>query len=361
MRSIGYVYKSVILAVAAAAAGVAACTVLAPADEVQCNSNGDCSARGPAFSNTICRSNLCVAADAGTSDASAADALVTDAGVPEAEASAPPPTAWGCLNTAAPPSDPTLTVNVQFLVFDPTMGKGDKVGSPDGGGPSQLTLVPPTYDPVAGVLVEECDALDPTCSNPMLEDTTNDQGIANLAANGAFSGYFLMLGPNSHPAYPSLQYPGRFVQGEPNLYFGMAPLYIAEAQDLGVLVGLPKADPPDSSVSGQLFFQAFDCEDRHAPNVVFTVSPPGGAAWYLSDGLPSATATQTDAKGTGGVLNYPAASVDAGETFGTVEISTVYEGDGGAGAPSPGQQLVTNTVIVRPGHATFVFLRPRVR
>jgi hypothetical protein len=115
---------------------------------------------------------------------------------------------------------------------------------------------------------------------------------------------------------------------------------------LAAAIGVPLETDPDSGV-GHIFIQVFDCYDRHAPNVVFTLGVDGGketVQWYVRNGLPSTTAKETDTLGAGGVINVPQ---------GGVNLTATIEGTK--------QTIGTVNAVVSPGATTFAWVRVRTR
>ena len=87
---------------------------------------------------------------------------------------------------------------------------------------------------------------------------------------------------------------------------------------LATAIGVPMELDPDAGV-GHAFFQVYDCFDRHAAGVAFTLAIDAGpkmVEWYpRRTGFPSTTATETDSVGSGGAVNVPAGAVTVTATL----------------------------------------------
>jgi hypothetical protein len=316
-------------AVLGAAAAVAACSLLVPLDDVQCNTAADCTARGPAFAAAACVSNVCTFADGG--DAGVAPDTAVEA-APAVDASGP----WGCLQVAPEPSDPGATMQVELIAFDPfqpyTLG-----GAVDGG--TDLQVIQATPEP--GISVQPCAILDPACANPVAPAVmTDDAGAATLSINGGFNGFYLMRRSDS---FPTLFYPGRLLASEPSVTYPVGMLPYSVAAEIGAAVGVTVSTNPDAGV-GHIFGAVFDCTDRHSAGVSFSLNTDAGTQFYLQNNVPTTAQTQTDVSGVGGWLNVP---------VGTVTIQLTIAGQTA--------QLPAYTFFVRPASETLVYVRPRSR
>jgi hypothetical protein len=314
-----------------AAAAVAACSLLVPLDEVQCNTAADCIARGPSFAGAACVSNVCTLADAG--DAGQVPEAAPDS-APEAAIDASGP--WGCLQLAPGASDPGVTIQLEIIAFDPfqpyTLG-----GAVDGG--NDLQVIQATRVP--GVAVQPCATLDPACANPVAPAVlTDDAGLVSLSINGGFDGFYSM---KRSDAFPTLFYPGRLLASEPSISFPSAILPYTVANEIGAAIGISVSTDPDAGV-GHIFSAIFDCDDLHAAGVALAINSDAGTQFYQANGLPTTSASHTDGSGTSGWLNVPA---------GSVTIQATIEGQT--------LQLPPYTVYVRPASETLVYLRSRSR
>jgi hypothetical protein len=272
-----------------------------------------------------------------TSDAGGDHSLAGDSGpnggdsAPEAAIDASGP--WGCLQIAPGTSNPSVTIQVQIIAFDQfvpyTLG-----GAVDSG--NDLQIVQAT--PAPGIAVQPCGNLDPACVNPVAPVVvTGDAGIATFAMNGAFDGFYSMKRSDS---FPTLFYPGRLLASEPTIGYPVAVLPFSVAAELGAAIGITVNTDADAGL-GHIFEAVFDCTDRHAAGVSFSLAVDAGTLFYTENGVPSTSATQTDPSGAGGFLNVPAGSVTVRATI--------------AG------QTLQLPVYVRPASETLVYLRTRSR
>jgi len=315
-------WRGLATAVAAVAgATMGACSLLVSSDEVQCATSDDCVARGPAFAKATCIASVCrVAGDAGTSV--------------KADASDP----WACLDEPPGPSSMAAEVNVQILLYNGfdsfTFG-----GTRDGG--TDLTLL--AYTPQPGVTVAACGALDPACASPVSGPTTSDDaGIARLMVPGAFTGFYSLTEASS---VSSFFYPGnRLLAGEPSVTFPTSETTEESFSELQAALNIDVNQDVDAG-PGTVSLTQYDCNDRHASGVAFTVTPSPTHTLYLVNGFPSSTATQTSADGVGVLVNVPA---------GGASITSTLVGQNN-------RVVGTANVVVRSGSLTLVYLRPRAR
>jgi hypothetical protein len=312
------------LALGLAAGAAASCSLLLPLDDVQCVTAADCAARGGAFAGAACVNNVCAVAPVvdGSSDAGSESA---------------PSGPWGCLDEPPLPSDPNEKVDIQFTLFDVfqpwTLG-----GTVDGG--NDLMLLQGT--PEVGVAIQACDTLDPLCANPVaVAPLSDDAGVTHVSVLGGFSGFYSMTRADS---FPTLFFPGRLLANEPHVSYPTGTLLNQAASGVGSVIGITLNADPDAGL-GHVFYAAFDCNERHAAGVSFSLlNTDAGTRFYLQNKFPNTRVGQTDISGTGGWLNVPA---------GNIEVAmTLVAGN---------RPLGTRNVLVRSGQASLVFVRPRVR
>ncbi len=276
-------------AMAAGAALVAsgttfACSLLVPADELQCATADDCHARGPTFAKATCVANLCqLPHDAGAVDAGAGDAGPNDP--------------WGCLDQPSLGSDPSPNVNMPIILYD-EFGQYTFGGSRDGG--SDLTLA--QYTPQSGVTVAACSELDVACLSPISGPTTsNDAGIAVMMVPGSFNGFFGLERARGRAVDvlrgPDL--PGDSTNGYPT-----AEISQTSFSELQMSLNIPANADTDAG-PGIVSVTQFDCNDRHAAGVAVGSSPAPAPTIYLDNGLPSTSAKVTSADGAGVLVNVP--------------------------------------------------------
>jgi len=247
-----------------ALASLPACSVLLKTDDVQCSKTEHCHARGAAFANTVCVANTCQAG----------------------AASGP----LSCLGSVkAQPTPPAGNINV-------TMGFFDEV--------KQTTLL-------SGITVQACSKLDVTCANPITAPTTSyAQGNATLSLPAGFDGYLQINGSQTMPA---LWYFSPFPVADGHFNVGLfSP---ASFQAIASAVGAT-IDPN----AGHAITLALDCTATYGTftaGMSFACDKTTGETkpFYVVNGLPSTTATATDASGTGGFANLPPGVVTLTDTL----------------------------------------------
>ena len=285
------------------------CTLLPSLDEVQCSRSEDCVARGASFANAICAGNVCVPGEAGEP--------------------------WECLDEAPPPSDPSLSVDVEFIAFDTF--KTYTLGSALDGG-TAFTLI--DYTPLPGTTIYGCYVRDPACLTPATPHVvTDDSGVAHVKVRGDAVLVYHIDRPGS---FPGLYYPGRLLAGEPHVTYPVSSDSYQSSAALEAFLGTVANHDPDAGL-GQLIVSVYDCKDRPLGGVSVKLDGvDAGTPFYVADHLPSRTATRTDPiEGTAGFINVPQ---------GIVEIRSTRA-----------DRSFVTSVSVRSGSATFVDVRPRVR
>jgi hypothetical protein len=295
--------RSAVLTVGAALAAVGCSLVLTTQTE-QCTVDADCAARGPAFAGTVCESRVCVtkAVEAG-SDAAA------DAQDP----------IWGCLGS---------------VVFPPA--KKPKV-----------TISLPLYEliskaPVSNILVRPCARLDVSCTNPLAAPVAPDaKGIVTFQVDAGFDGYAEILPtvvdgglPNYVPSLAFFSPP----PSDDTLYAALLLLTPSSLATLAATAG-NAIDPK----LGAVFFVAQNCAGKAAEGVSVTTDRTEATTkgFYLIKGLPSETASATDAAGYGGFINLPTGYVRVN--------ATVHD---------TGKPIGGTSVLVRPSTISYVYLVP---
>jgi hypothetical protein len=255
--------------------------------------------------------------------------------VPDAGAGVPAGP-WGCLSLPNEALDPNLHVTVTLQLFD-ALKTAVAAGAVDGG--SDLTTVYGTWLP--GVAVRVCSLLDPKCTSGSAPVLTDDAGEAVLDLTGTFAGYLEFSRSDLVPwsLYPQNLLAGQTATSLPS--FGLTPTGFRLAA--GAVTPTPLSFDPDGGL-GHAFVQIFDCQDHQASGVRFAYSNLGTdtVAFYLSGGLPSTSAPETDAFGVGGVLNAPTGSL-------TVTAALV-DGD---------RPLGSANITINPGAITEAFIRVR--
>jgi hypothetical protein len=171
--------------------------------------------------------------------------------------------------------------------------------------------------PIAGAAIHWCKRLDLRCTTPSEDAITDDAGVARLNVPGGFEGYYEARADGFSPfifARPPQLVSETFVGGIIN---GPA---IALA---GNVIGITQ----EAELS-QGILTAVDCNTIPAPGVTFEIKGgPNARLVYISDSLPSKTATQTDRTGSAAVYNATPGTFEMTATI--AESSTViHKGSG---------------------------------
>jgi hypothetical protein len=277
------------------------CTAIVNDATDYCSSNSDCSLKGGAYANSVCRDGLCRDV-APPVDPTGAD--------------------WSCVGKVEyKPAQETPSSVVTVYLIDPFSG-----------------------GPLPGLRVRPCGRVDATCASPLLPDwlTTDQFGAArvpvptNQATQGVpgFTGYLEIVGDAVIPY----------------LYFLNPP--VIAARDTTFPIGTP--EQAGAFYAGIEGFQplpdrgtgavvAKDCKGVPAAGVRVEILEGDEQLkiLYLAGVAPSPDATQTSAPGLAFIFNAP---------NGTATINT-YRTDTNA--------LTSKvSVLFRPGHSTFVEMEP---
>jgi hypothetical protein len=172
---------------------------------------------------------------------------------------------------------------------------------------------------------------------------TDDAGEVTFIVPQNTLGFYTF---NQDGYVPVKLYPGN-LQADASSF--SPPVAMLPATDIGLLahaIGVPIELGPEAGV-GHAFVQVYDCFDRHAAGVSFTLLGDGGpntVQWYSSGGteLPNPMATETDDIGAGGVVNLPVGIV----SFVATLVST-------------NTTLGQVDFVVTSGGASFAWLRVR--
>jgi hypothetical protein len=305
---------------AATAALASACSLAFPANGTQCTTTSDCTSRGGAFLGSVCVNNVCSIADAapstdaphdvtleaardGRSEAQVdsradvrADGTVDSAPPPDSTTDAPPPNDWKCVGHVEWPdaSAQKVTLTVPYInVLDST--------------------------PLPGVRVTPCLTLDPGCADPLADAAvTNEAGIVKFSVNSGYDGFLLS---EWEAGLPSLVYL------DPPIFQSMVvppEYFLPKAAMQPLLSAVPTADGGTVTVDPtkcMLFLGAYDCDNKPAAGVSFSLSPASSSAvlFYLIDSTPSPTATSTDAFGSAAIANVPVGTVTLTARFATTQ------------------------------------------
>lgn len=165
-----------------------------------------------------------------------------------------------------------------------------------------------------GLTVKACNTTDVTCSNPLVQGTTDSQGSVKLAfptigkvAYG-FKGYFDVSGPGIMPYLIFLSAPLSEEQGA-------LTLFLVAPADFAALTSLLQSPAADGGMGpfvaeadrGVVAVSASDCFFNAAPEVVVdaTGTDSRTVEAYLEGPVLSGTATMTDRSGLAFFLNAP--------------------------------------------------------
>jgi hypothetical protein len=194
---------------------------------------------------------------------------------------------------------------------------------------SLLGGVPP------GLTVRACRAVDVGCVSPIVESlAANAEGYLEVPAYWGFDG-FLEANADGHL---------------PALFYVRQPVFsdVAEARPfqlfpIELIAGLAAANQamarPDLAI---VLTTVSDCSGLRAPGVRVG-NNLGGIGFYFASGLPSVSATESDAQGAGGAVNVPPGLVQMWAEIGAT-----------------GQRIGQRTVNLRGGWAHVVNLPPPV-
>jgi hypothetical protein len=222
-----------------------ACSVLVEPGREQCATDGDCRARGSAFSGAVCRGSVCQ-----------------------------PDPVWSCLGAVTWPTPQARKVTVTVTVRD---------------------LV--TEAPAPDVSARLCHKLDVDCAAPVVSDLRSDQDGAIVAeVDDGFDGYVEVAAPGYMPGlyffYPPVQ-EGRRLTGLPLI----RPDVLAQL----ALVSQQQVVPQ----RGHVLLAAYDCQGQTAAGVRLGTEQGDAqtSGFYVVRKFPSITAVATDSSGQGGFIN----------------------------------------------------------
>lgn len=246
-----------------------ACTLAVASDRVQCHTDLDCVARGPAYADFVCSNSVCQ----------------------------PDPT-WSCLDNPTQDVAPTSTVEVKMTASDLLSAK-----------------------PVAGIHLTLCAKLDADCVYPISDYQSDQNGLIDIQMPATFDGYLQTEGDN---VYPTLFFPPKTEkQSAPtSLPIVPAAFFAGMFNQIGTSV---------SSDRTVIMTTALDCQGQPASGMVLSSPQADGATvtYFLQGGLPSRSAPTTDASGAGGFVNIPTGSAVVTSTIaakdrvaGTVAVQT---------------------------------------
>ncbi len=287
-----------------------ACSLVFPADGVQCTTTSDCTARGGAFIGSVCINSVCSPPDAGSVVDARHDVTVEAARDARGDARSDARSdargdgpgdarrAEDGAADAAASNDWTCLGNVHW---------------PDASTGSEILTVPYvnaiTSSAIPGIWVEPCQKLDPTCAHPLSEaGITDDAGIVTFSVPSGYDGYLLSLWDASLPALMYVNPP--ILQNTTVPWLPMIPTndLSALAAAIGPVDGAALTLNPER---GLVMLIAYDCATVPAAGVSFSLSPPAPSSTlvYSVGGFPSLTATSTDSSGGAVIVNVPPGAV----------------------------------------------------
>jgi hypothetical protein len=289
-----------------AASAVVACSLALKTSDEQCNVDGDCAARGPAFANTKCENRVCVAN--------------VDSGAPDVVADAPPADPiWGCLGnvTIPPPAKPKVKVTIPFV-----------------------ELVQKT--PISDFKVRVCARLDVSCNNPVAPAAApGPDGKVTFNVDANFDGFAEVL-PQTNDAGTPNYVPSLVFFNPPPTDDRVYPTILLLTPTTLTTVAAAAGSSVDPKL-GSIFYAALNCKGEPGEGV--SVSPDrtetNTQGFYLIKGLPSLAASSTDSSGYGGIVNTPLSFVKVSAThFASKKL------------------IGSTTVLSRAGTITYVYLLP---
>jgi hypothetical protein len=242
---------------------------------------------------------------------------------------------WTCLDqplevTTSSPVGVTFTIYDAFSMLT--------TAGPSGG--SDFTAI--SYSPIPGIAIRGCEDLDPACAMPTTPiETTGDAGQATVTVPDNFRGVFELSGPG----YLTAGVYTNQLLADASTFTPPIPAISPDVAS-SVAAGLNVPFNLDAGV-GIMVFEVFDCFDRRAAGVAFSMTIDAGSGavqYYVQDDLPSVAATETDSLGTAGALNVPA---------GPMTIT--------GSLPGANRNLGSVQTVVIAGGVTFALWRVRAR
>lgn len=305
------------VALVAALAALAGCQALLDTGVAQCDVDGDCAARGPAFAGMRCINHDCALPPADVPEAGTADV-------------APPDPKWGCVGNVKWAPQSTSEKVVRRVRVIRVLGSSPLEGA--------LSEACTRYDTAVGVDTMAASY----CAAPLSSSTSDTDGYSSLPVPRGFDGYVATHPPPSFPSMvPTLAF--WFPPLATNDPLEIAPedgLLVLSKGELSALVSQVSTKPVDPTL-GHVFVGAADCNNDPADGVALSISNRADSTvpFYDSSGLPSANLTETGADGRGGFVNVPPGAV-------TVE------------GRRNGVKIASFTILVRAGFVTYLRLVP---
>lgn len=241
------------------AATGSACSVVVDDGRVQCKTDSDCAARGPAFAGSVCMDSVCQ----------------------------PDPT-WACLDQPNTDEVAAGTVHVVFTVADLLSQR-----------------------PIAGIRLTLCAKLDANCTFPIAQYQSNSAGELDVELPAGFDGYFQTVGDG---IYPTLFFP-------PNTRKQRAPSTLPMVPEGFFGQMFAQLGTSVSSDRTVIMTTALDCVGRPAAGMILS-SPQADqdtVTYFLQGGLPSRSAPATDETGAGGFVNVKSGTAVITSTIAAID------------------------------------------
>jgi hypothetical protein len=241
---------------------------------------------------------------------------------------------WACLDEPPQVTD-TSAVAITFKMYD-VINPITTAGSMGG---SDFTVL--SFVPLPGIAIQGCSSLDPTCSSPTAPpETSNDAGEATLSVPDNFNGFFELTAAGY---LPFDLFPGPLLADASTFAPPVSMITPVAAISLADAIGAAPDLDAGAGV-GAVFVAIYDCSDRYAAGVTFSI--PGTTAatvpFYITSGLPSAKATETDSSGTWGAVDVPVGALTVTATLAATS-----------------RPLGSINVMIRAGGAATAWIRAR--
>ncbi|HEU4533834.1 MAG TPA: hypothetical protein VFS00_06935 [Polyangiaceae bacterium] len=229
---------------------------------------------------------------------------------------------WGCFNTTPPTTtNQEVTLIALDLLNTPALSESELDGPR-----------------VAEASVRACTPFDTECRSPIMNTitTTDAQGTARLPIPAAFEGYIEVVNPTF---FPRIVYDDRLKTG---LGAGYALAALFNKQIFSGIIPMI-FDVGLEETGGFIYAEVYDCQGKFAEGVSFEIERTQATtrAFYTVEGVPNPTELETRGTRGGGFINAPP---------GSYRLTSKLR--------ATGQVLSTNTIAVRGGWDTTVFIGP---
>jgi hypothetical protein len=241
---------------------------------------------------------------------------------------------WACLDEP-PQVTNTSPVAITFKTYD-VINPITTAGSMGG---SDFTVL--SFVPLPGIAIQACSILDPSCMEPVSPpETTDDAGEATLTVLDNLTGYFKLTAAGY---LPFELFPGPLLAGASTFAPPVSMITPVAAISLADAIGAAPDLDAGADV-GAVFVAIYDCSDRYAAGVTFSISGTTAATvpFYITSGLPSAKATETDSSGTWGAVDVPVGALTVTATLAATR-----------------RPLGSINVMIRAGGAATAWIRAR--